>query len=111
MDKKSGAKHGVFYTHGTSDSGRRFTIAAKKIDANTVQFGLAICNQRDNFCRKIGRRIAEGRAVVRPVQILEIVDSATETDERTIVMESMFNLKSTVSKNVEVFFMRNQPQD
>lgn len=111
MEKKSDAKRGVFYTHGTDNSGRRFTIAAKKINENTVQFGLAICNERDNFCRKIGRKIAEGRAVARPVQVLEMVDTPTEGDERKIVMDSMFNLKENVTKDVESFFIRNQVKD
>ena len=111
MKKDSDTKRGVFYTHGTDKSGKRFTLAAKKVKDDKVQFGLAICNERDNFCRKIGRKIAEGRAVGRPVQILTIEQPVTEVDERSLVMETMFKLKERVTIDVENFYVRNQPRE
>lgn len=53
------------YTHSKTLDGRRFTLCAsvKEIDAKTcsIEFGLAICNEKDNFCKKIGRQISLGR--------------------------------------------------
>jgi hypothetical protein len=105
------SEHGVFYTHGTDSNGKRFTLAAKEVDANHVQFGLAICNDKDNFCRKIGRTIAKARTMGRPLQVVEIVDAATEIDKRKIVMETMFKLKEKVKENVENFMVRNLSEE
>lgn len=38
-------------------------------DENTLSFGFAQTTREDNFCRKIGRTIAFGRATKRPVVV------------------------------------------
>jgi len=49
------------FIHSITKSGRRFTICGLP-DGDKLKIGLAICNPRDQFCKRIGRNIAEGRA-------------------------------------------------
>jgi hypothetical protein len=51
----------TIFIHGKTKSGRRFTIAGVP-DKDKLKIGLAICNPKDQFCKKIGRSISEGRA-------------------------------------------------
>ena len=55
--------------HGETADGRRFTVVGlygKEVGKGKVKFGVAICGPQDNFARKIGRKIAEGRAIKHP---------------------------------------------
>jgi len=37
------------------------TVAYERKDKNTIRFAVAYCSSLDTFCKKQGRRIAEGR--------------------------------------------------
>ena len=50
----------TYYLHSTAKSGRRFTLAATVKDDNLL-IGSALCSNKDQFCRRIGRNISEGR--------------------------------------------------
>lgn len=46
---------------------KRYTMAAVYDDENkTINFGLAICQPMDNFCKKTGRDIAFKNALAKP---------------------------------------------
>lgn len=52
--------------------GRRYTIAAVFDDEDkTIKFGLAICQPVDNFCKAVGREIAEKNAIENPFHVIE----------------------------------------
>jgi hypothetical protein len=50
----------MFY-HGVTPDGYRFTIAGVYEEANRLKLGISLCTKRDHFCKKLGRKIAEGR--------------------------------------------------
>lgn len=51
---------------------KRYTMAAVYDDeAKTIKFGLAICQPVDNFCKAIGRLVAEKRAETNPFHVIE----------------------------------------
>lgn len=51
---------------------KRYTMAAVYDDeAKTIKFGLAICQEIDNFCKATGRSIAEHRAETNPFYVIE----------------------------------------
>lgn len=52
--------------------GKRYTIAAVFNDEDkTIKFGLATCQPVDNFCKAVGREIAERNAIEKPFYIIE----------------------------------------
>lgn len=62
----------TIFVHSTTKSGRRFTVAAvQSDDQDKARIGLAICNPCDQFCKKIGRTIALGRAKKQPEEIVD----------------------------------------
>lgn len=70
--------------HGETMDGRRFTVVGiydKDTDKHQIKFGIAICGPADNFARKVGRKIAEGRAVKHPTLIKDIKYELPETKE------------------------------
>lgn len=51
---------------------KRYTMAAVYNDeTKTIKFGLAICQEIDNFCKAIGRSIAEHRAETNPFYVIK----------------------------------------
>lgn len=59
--------------HGETEDGRRFTVAGVyEKTTSEVKFGVAICGPRDQFARKVGRAIAEGRAKKHPTLVKEL---------------------------------------
>ena len=50
----------TYFVHSTAKSGKRFTLAAKLIE-DEMFVASAVCSKKDNFSRKIGRLISEGR--------------------------------------------------
>ena len=54
----------LFY-HGTSVDGRRFTLAGQYDlegpRSPEILLGIAICSPSDQFCKRVGRKKAEGR--------------------------------------------------
>lgn len=37
------------------------TVAYRELDAETIIYAVAICSEKDNYCKKTGRTIATGR--------------------------------------------------
>lgn len=51
-----------YYFHGKTVDNCRFTISAKiQEEGDLLILGASICSHKDNFSRKIGRTISEGR--------------------------------------------------
>ena len=51
---------------------KRYTMAAVYDDeSHTIKFGLAVCQPVDNFCKAIGRRIAEQKAETSPFHVIQ----------------------------------------
>ena len=69
--------------HGETTDGRRFTVVGlyNKDQANEIKFGVAICGPQDNFARKVGRKIAEGRAIKNPTLVKELKIELPEDKE------------------------------
>jgi len=58
MEKK------VLFYHGKTTDGRRFTVAGKfdgKDKDAHINIGIALCSEKDQFVKKLGRIKAEGR--------------------------------------------------
>lgn len=52
----------TFFAHQRTNDGKGFTIAFRADpDTNTIVFAKAQCSERDNFSKRIGRDVAEGR--------------------------------------------------
>lgn len=59
--------------HGSTEDGKRFTIAGiYKQEDNQVNFGVSLCAPHDQFTRKTGRQIAEGRAEKKPTLVKKL---------------------------------------
>jgi hypothetical protein len=50
----------IYHTHRTENNNRRFTFVGKVTDHGTLAVSAAKCKDA-NFCKKLGRQIAEGR--------------------------------------------------
>jgi hypothetical protein len=50
----------VYFYHGKSTDGHRFTVAAKEVDCE-LRLTAVMCNPKDVFIRKMGCVKAEGR--------------------------------------------------
>lgn len=62
------------------------TIAYRPTPDNEgVEFGIAICSDRDNYCKRIGRDISLGRLLSGDREILPI------TGPRTVVRQELIN--------------------
>lgn len=58
-------------TFTNQKQGRRYTIAAIYDDDNhVIKFGLAVCQPVDNFCKKVGRKIAYKNAIENPFHVI-----------------------------------------
>jgi hypothetical protein len=68
--------------HGETFDNRRCTIVGlyNKADRK-IKFGVAICGPRDQFSRKTGRTIAEGRADKHPTLVKERTIDIEENKE------------------------------
>ncbi len=68
--------------HGKTIDGRRFTVVGlySKEDQE-ICFGVAICGPRDHFAKKVGRSIAEGRAIKNPTLVKEMKTEIPENKE------------------------------
>jgi len=87
--------------HGETVDGRRFTIVGvydKEAEKNKVKFGVAICGPRDNFARKVGRSIAEGRALKNPTLVKDIKYELPEDKEG---FKNLSQLGCEILENIE----------
>jgi hypothetical protein len=50
----------TYYLHAKTKRGRHFTLAAKEKGSELV-IGHALCSAKDQFCKRKGRAMAEGR--------------------------------------------------
>lgn len=78
--------------------GKRYTMAAVYDDEDkTIKFGLAICQPVDNFCKAIGRKIAEQNALNHPFHIIKEF-SGRRNDYADDVMNIMINMERKLAK-------------
>ena len=78
------------------------TMASEQIGENTFEVGFAICNRDENFCKKVGRRIAIRRLnhysiIVNREQMEELKESATAYDFYTVA-EPLLKEKGLTAK-------------
>jgi len=66
--------------HGTTLEGNRFTVVGiyEKEVANEIKFGISLCGPLDSFSRKVGRAIAEGRAMKNPILVKKLNKEISE---------------------------------
>ena len=57
---KTQTEHLFYYFHGRLVTGERFTICSSPNGQKTT-VAIALCSDKDNFCRRIGRNISRGR--------------------------------------------------
>ncbi len=68
--------------HGETLDKRRCTIVGLyNREKNKINFGVAICGPRDQFSRKVGRTIAEGRATKNPTLVKEYKNELEKNKE------------------------------
>ena len=80
--------------HGETSDGRRFTVVGlyEKQISNSIKFGVAICGPQDQFARKVGRTIAEGRARKHPTVEKELKQELVE-DKAGFMELSQFGIE------------------
>lgn len=110
MKRNKGLMENVVVAHGKDANDRCFTIAGR-IQDSQVRFGISICNDTDQFCKKTGRRIAATRTIGRPIQVVDAkeLEGMSKSDKYKFAMQKMFELKAEVT-SVENYFVRNQEQ-
>jgi hypothetical protein len=96
----------TLFTHGKDLNGRRFTIAAR-YDFEKILIDYAICGKKDQFEKKIGRYISEGRCLKNP-RIIKTISWFPKIVETSDLFEDakkeMFKLKKSMEENgVEQF--------
>lgn len=78
--------------------GKRYTIAAVYDDEDkTIKFGLATCQPVDNFCKAVGREIAEKNAIEKPFYTIEDFNGR-RNDYADKVMQIMTETESKLVK-------------
>ena len=77
--------------HGETIDGRRFTVVGlyKQEEGNAIKFGVAICGPHDQFARKVGRTIAEGRAIKNPTIKRELKQVIPESKEGYLTLSKL----------------------
>jgi hypothetical protein len=68
----------LFNHKRVNDQGNRFSFAGV-VDkgTNTINIGVAKCSKKDSFSKMSGRCISEGRAIKKPIAVIEIQDGNT----------------------------------
>jgi hypothetical protein len=74
--KNSRKKPDGYYFYTNPQDARRITVCGIKNPENPNQLliGTTVCSPKDNFTRRRGRVIAQGRALSNPVHVLEITN-------------------------------------
>ena len=63
---------GIPLSPGNFKRGKRYTFSIVFNDEDhTIKVGMAICNESDNFSKKIGRKISTERARNNPIYVIE----------------------------------------
>lgn len=55
-----------YYYYGKKN-GKRVCLAGVPNEDRSLHIGIAECSKKDNFNKKLGRKIAEGRALKKPI--------------------------------------------
>lgn len=58
-----------------------YTFAGKIVEGSTLLVGVSQCSARDQFCKKVGRAKAEGRALSTNAQVFAIPQDVLETNK------------------------------
>lgn len=64
---------------------KEFTVAIRR-NGNQVDFGFAYCSGRDNFNKRIGRLIAEGRLEKHPISV-PVVEFGSADPEANVLIK------------------------
>jgi len=87
-------QHKAYFCYGKNTlTGRRFTIAAVTRKGNTY-IAVAECSNNDQFSRKLGRKVAESRAVHNPMHVYE-------GEDRTAAINIMLVQRELLQPQVE----------
>lgn len=84
-------------------SKNRVTIAGH-FEGTLLYLSAARCGNKDNFCRKTGRLISEGR--LNKQKYLSIIDTSnrnSELNKTTIFVEEASKLAKEVNQNARIF--------
>lgn len=63
----------MMYYHFDEGPHKRGATVAATVVEDQLHFGVSICNPGDQFNKKLGRKIASGRAIKRPQNIQPLV--------------------------------------
>lgn len=91
-------KNKTFYFHGETVDGNRFTVSARIINYDDVLFGISICSAKDNFSRKKGRTISEGRLNKQLVN---------KSSNKGISIHSLYSDTFNKYRNEEKMYVKN----
>jgi hypothetical protein len=86
----------VMFFHGRTIDNHRFTISGT-LENGIFNFGIAVCGNKEHFCRAKGRLISTGRVLnqrsICDGRISKTILPSTETKDFTIFAEaaSMYN--------------------
>jgi glycerol-3-phosphate dehydrogenase len=79
---------GRISTHGG------FTIAYRQTAPDEVVLATAMCNEKDNFCRRIGRAIAGGRLAKNIISDSIEIDATKPLSKKELYQRVMEHLRS-----------------
>lgn len=98
----------TIFTHGLDSTGKRFTMAAAiNGDKTVVNYGISICRKGENFDKRLGRLISEGRAKTDPISTTKIV--ALNDELKLEIKEALFTMKRIAQEGtVDTFMKRNR---
>ena len=85
--------------HSAPSKDGRISIAAIFVDDNTLQFGIARCNPKDNFVKKAGQKIALQRAHNRPEFTMTV--KPEESVAKQFVNRCLLLISEPISGNFE----------
>ena len=78
---------------------RGITLCGMLTDDKTyLNVGASVCSNQDNYNRKVGNSIAEGRAEVRPVYQIEVSEEEQTLEDkelRKVLVDKMIGLLQT----------------
>lgn len=88
----------VFFAHTSKYTGTLATVALRITDDNkSFIYGVSICNEEDNFCRKTGRDIAESRMNDK-FSTIPMPDALEGKTNREKCMRMLFTISESVVK-------------
>lgn len=76
------------------------TFSVKKFDDSNLSIGYSVTAKGDNFCKKVGRKIAFERAS-------HIIDNIDKNAKRTVHIGEKEYLPHTVRRNIEAIVKRS----